>query len=260
MLSELCSLGHTIGHIAKWSSEDLEENLKKLGRLEKVDDNTPSVFAQSHINADESLKSLLLALKHYKLDIISHEFNKLKLVLSPRQLAFDIIQPLMYEVGKSISKGELRLSQEQALMSLIRFHMGSAFYRKVQQKSKKPHALIMTTPEGDYNEMGILISTLLCAHYNLNFYYLGPSLPLNSLVDAATSVNASHIILGTTPSLDTQQLFLDQYIEKLLTKLDKKKSLVLRGNGPFDESKLAQDKRLKNTKSFSELDQYLRSL
>lgn len=258
MLSELCSLGHTIGHIANWTTDDLKNNLKKLGKIDNFNGSDTDQLSFGSINSGESLDSLILALKMYKLDIISHEFNKLKLVLSPRQLAFDIIQPLMVEVGNLIRRGEINLSQEQALMSLIKFHMGAALYKQVQHKSKKPVSIIVTTPEGDFDEMVILLSSLLAANYNLNFYYLGPNLPLSSLIEASKSINPSHIILGTTPVLDLDSQFLNQYIERLLDYIREDQKIILRGSGTLVELQTRPNFHL--AKSLKQLDEYLKAL
>ncbi len=258
MLSELCSLGHTIGHIANWSNEELKDNLKKLGKIEGNGEVKSEVLSFGSVNSGESLDSLVLALKMYKLDVISHEFNKLKLVLSPKQLAFDIIQPLMVEVGNLIRKGEINLSQEQALMSLIKFHMGAALYKQVQHKSKKPVSILITTPEGDFDEMVILLSALLAANYNLNFYYLGPNLPVSSLVEASKSINPSHIILGTTPMIDLDGHFLNQYIERLLSYIDSNQTLILRGSSSMVELQTRPNFHL--AKSLKHLDDYLKVL
>ena len=261
MLGELCSLGHTIGQIANWSDQQLRENLKKLGKIEQKAASGNSAVGQHTIGTKESLDNLLLALKHYKLDVISHEFNKLKLLLSPKQLALEILNPLLKEVGEAVHRGELTLSQEQALMALTRFHIGSVLYRQVEHKSKKPYELLLTSPEGDPNEMGLLLSALLCSHYNLNFYYLGPNLPLSSVVDTVSSVPITDVIIGAGPRLHTKgKKYLDQYLELLLKQLGPQQNVILRGISPEDTLKYSQDKRFYHAKTLTDLDNHLKNL
>ena len=261
MLAELCSLGHSIGQVANWSDEQLQQNLKKLGKIEQLSaGKSQNPVGQNFVDTKESLDNLLLALKLYKLDVISHEFNKLKLLLSPRQLALDILTPLLKEVGEAVIKGDLRLSQEQALISLIRFHVGSVLYRQVEHKSKKSAEILLTSPEGDYNEIGLMLSALLCAHYNLNFYYLGPNLPLSSVLDTVHSISITDVIIGSDPKLhDRQMNYLVQYLEMLLHKLGSNQSVVLRGASSKSDLKFSKDKRFHHAKSLYDLDHYLKN-
>lgn len=261
MLSELCSLGHSIGHIANWPTEELKENLEKLGRIKSsapMDNNQFDFKIQSNSRTKESLENLILALRHYKLDIISHEFNKLKLVLNPRQFALDILSPLMFEVGSAISESELTLSQEQALMSLIRFHIGSLIYRQVQHKSKRPLSIIMSTPEGCYDDLPIMISALLCVHYNLSIYYLGPNLPLSAVLDAYKSVDATHMIIGVSPRLDKSNKYLDQYTRKLCSKISVDDQVIIQGDSGLSQEMLSEYKNLSISNNLNDLDSLLK--
>lgn len=200
LLSELCTLGHSIGKIAGLPTPELKVLLEKLGKqAESVESRRQDFDAvKSPINVEESLSNLLLALKGYKLDIISHEINKLKLTLSPRQLALDIISPLLKEVGESVMSGSFSISQEHALSAILKFHMGHMLFRGSSSKSTKPQRVLICTPEGDYHEFGILQAALLCSHYNLPFFYLGPNLPLESLLDAYRSLEANMVLIGST--------------------------------------------------------------
>jgi len=200
LLSDLCTLGHSIGKIAGLPTTELKFLLEKLGKqaetIEKKSGESNSV--EEKVDTSESLKNLLMALNGYKLDIISHEISKLKLSLSPRQLALEIISPLLQEVGQSVLDGQFSISQEHALSAILKFHMGHMLFRTTQVKTTKPYKFILCTPEGDYHEFGILQAALLCSHYNIPFYFLGPNLPVDSLLDAYRSLEGSHILVGST--------------------------------------------------------------
>lgn len=257
MLSDLCSLGHSIGQIAKLPTKELKESLKRLGRYERGENLT---FAGQNFNdSKQSLDNLVLALKLYKLDVISHEFNKLKLLLSPRQFVFDIVSPLLYEVGQLIKKGEINISQEQSLMALIKFHIGGLLYKQVQQKSKKEVNVLITSPEGDYHEMGILMVAMLCSHYNLNFYYLGASLPLSSVIETAKAVEADHLILSLSAGLDLSPAYINQYIDKCIQHLNDNQRLVFR-SGSFPVSSFQNHEKLTVCSKLDDIDRYLSKL
>lgn len=262
LLSQLCTLGHTIGKIAGLPTPELKVLLEKLGKqAEMVEVREADLdLSKSPVDTKESLKSLLLALNSYKLDIISHEFNKLKLVLNPRQLSLEIITPLLKEVGESVVEGSFSISQEHALSSILKFHMGHMLFRGANMKSTKPYRILITTPEGDYHEFGILQAALLCNYYNLPYFYLGPNLPVDSLMDAYQSLEANMILIGSTVIPENKGIeFIHGYFDTVSKNIGKGKLVV--GGGPHvDPQKLEKNKQTKFLGSMGSLDEFLKSL
>lgn len=262
LLSELCTLGHSIGKIAGLPTPELKVLLEKLGRqAESLEVRRQDYDAvKNPINVEESLNNLLLALKNYKLDIISHEINKLKLTLSPRQLALEIISPLLKEVGESVYKGTFSISQEHALSAILKFHMGHMLFRGSSVKSTKPQRVIICTPEGDYHEFGILQAALLCSHYNLPFFYLGPNLPVESLLDAYRSLEANMILIGSTviPEYKSSE-FVNGFLETVAKSVGNGQ-LIVGGNSHIDKLRVSKHRNSMAVDSMRQLDEILSSL
>ena len=205
LLSELCTLGHSIGKIANLSTEDLKVQLQKLGKQSEGTgalSDLKNLKGTKHlsagpVNVNDSLKNLFSSLEDYKIDTISEEFNRLKLVLNPRELAMKVIAPLLEQLSAGVAQNKFNISQEHALSALIKFHTGHILFRGNNLKSARPYTVLLCTPEGSFNEFGILLSALLCSFYNLPFYYLGPNLPADSLLDSYRSLNANLVLLET---------------------------------------------------------------
>jgi len=262
LLSELCTLGHTIGKIANLPTEELQVLLKKLGKqAETISERKKDMLVSNTvINIEESLKNLLMALQGYKLDVISHEVNKLKLVLSPRDLALNIISPLLREVGEKVLAGVLSISQEHALSSILKFHMGHILFRGSVSKSTKPIRILICGPEGDYHEFGILQAALLCSHYNIPYFYLGPNLPVESLLDAYSSLEGTHLLVGSTVIPDNRSRdFVNQYFETILKNIGNG-GLIVGGKDHIDVSRLQKHKSAQFFESMHDLDSYLKTL
>jgi len=208
-----------------------------------------------------SLSSLMMALATYKLDIISHEIGKLKLLLTPREFALDIISPLLTEVGNKVVRQEFSISQEHALSAILKFHIGHSLFKHYSQKSTKPYNFIIACPEDDYHEFGILQAALLCAHYNLNFFYLGPNMPLQSLLDTYQSVEANRIILGATKGVaDSNGEFLDDYISRLMKGINNDDMLLFGGTANFDYERFSGSKKFRSFINMKAFDNYLKDL
>lgn len=260
ILSELCSLGHSIGSIASKEVEELKVILKKLGK-HTFDQKENFVVENNPQKAKESLNNLLLALEVYKLDVISHELKKLQITLSPRDLAMNILIPLLTEVGHRVFRGTLSIAQEHALSSIIKFHVGHILYKSYETKYKNPNLIALATAENDYHEFGIMLSALLCCHHGINFFYLGPNMPSESLVKASESVEANIVILGTTPNQNHLQTnYLDNYIDQVLKRLDKRQELWIGGQGNFNVGKVQKNRKATYLPSLEHLDSMLKEL
>ena len=144
LLSELCLVGYTISKIASLSITELKAQLKELGKnedsLESLD--LKLINEKVEVNTDESLMILRLALKTYKLDVISQELSKLKILLNPRDFVFKIITPLMSDLGRAVHSNEYSISQEHALSSIVKFHIGHLMYRQQDANKNRPTYIV----------------------------------------------------------------------------------------------------------------------
>lgn len=260
LLSELCLLGYTISKVAPLHPDELKNLLKDLGKkeesLESLD--LKLINDQVHINVEETLGILRLALKAYKLDIISQEFLKLKIMLSTKELVFKIISPLMGELGRAVESREYSIAQEHALSALVRFHLGHLLYRQQDNLKNRPLYLVAGV-EGDMHEFGILQASLLCQHHEFNVIYLGPNLPVDALADTVQSLNPYGIIVGSTAMMgDHSKLFLENYLEKLSQKLDPKVELIFGSMVKVSVSKILGQKKFHQFMTLEAFDQYLK--
>ena len=197
-----------------------------------------------------------MALEGYRLDVVSHEFYNIKMKLSHRELALHVISPLMQIIGRKVMEKNFSIAQEHALSSILKFHLGQFIYRGQTKKKGRRELFIMTTPENDYHEFGILLASLLCTHYQQNFFFLGPNLPAEALVQAANSLEATHIILGTTTASSNSPL--DNYISEVISGIGPNKNLIVGGSGYFNFSKFRLKTNFEFFPTLNHLDQFLK--
>lgn len=262
LLSELCLLGYTISKIASMSSSELKAQLKELGKKEESLESLDLKLineSSSSINVDETLTILRLALKTYKLDVISQELLKLKIILSTRDLVFKIISPLMGELGRAVESREYSISQEHALSALVRFHLGHLLYRQSEGFKNRPLFLVCGV-EGDMHEFGILQASLLCQFHEYNVVYLGPNLPVEALIDTVRSLNPDGIIVGATAMMGMHtKSFLENYLEKLSSKLEPKVELIFGSMVEISSSKILGSKKFHQFSTLEAFDHFLKN-
>lgn len=195
LLFRLTEIGQSIGKIAHLKLEELKVIYTSLMHrpYEELQLVTPH---HERIDFDKMLSSFQIALSAYKLDIISHELEKAQALLAPRELCLNIIIPLFYQIGIKVDRGELSIAQEHTLSAIVSFHMGQMIGKHYQKKLFKKELILISTPEGELHEIGILSAAMLCVHYGLPFIFMGPNLPAVSLAEAANALKAKTILLG----------------------------------------------------------------
>lgn len=189
------------------------------------------LFQCEKIDIHLTLQNLIMALMNYKLDIISHELEKVKNQVGPREFALGLITPLLAEVGKQVENGQLSIAQEHSLSAIIKFHIGQQLYKSIGSGNQAGETIALSTPEGELHEFGIMIASLLCGFYNLKFYYLGPSMPGESLAEACNQIGTDLIILGVSSSYNNSYARrLDEYINTFTETLDEKTEILIGGD------------------------------
>ncbi|MFZ4712549.1 MAG: MerR family transcriptional regulator [Bacteriovoracaceae bacterium] len=232
ILNDLVTLGTAISDIASLPTKKLELLNKQY---------TPSQLEPTQlkekIDIEAVLKNLIMALNHYKLDIISHELEKLTESLDPRDFAFEILSPLLSLVGDKVNTGKMSIAQEHSLSAILKFHIGHILYRHISSKKTHHLNICLATPEGELHEFGIMIAALLCCHYNIHFYYLGADMPAASLAEAANQVKSKIVILGVSrATLVDSGKRLDAYTSKLRESLNPDIKMWLGGMSKIGKS------------------------
>ncbi len=211
ILFQLTEFGQSIGNIAHLDLNKLKEIYATLMQrpYEELNLITPH---HEKIDTKKILANLYLALSAYKLDIVSHELDKTKDILGPRDLCLEVLAPLFQELSLKVTREEITLAQERTFNAIASFYMGQMIGKHYQKKLMRNELILIGTPEGEQRSVGILAAALLCIHYGFPFVYLGPSLPVSSLVDAANALKASAVFIS---SKKNEALYLNELSQGL---------------------------------------------
>jgi DNA-binding transcriptional MerR regulator len=229
LLAKLVNLGNTISEVAKLENEKLQRLLSEFeesdqgqGKFVKVD--------EEPVNYNMALNALITGLYTYKLDIISHELEKIKSKTNPRDFALRLLAPLLREVGILVHANKLSIAQEHSLSAILRFHIGHTIYQHYHNIYDTTEVIVFATPEGEMHEFGVMLASLICCHYKQKFIYLGTNMPAESLAEAANQIKSRVVVLGVSPTFMTQtQHSLANYLEKLEEELIPKTEIWLGG-------------------------------
>jgi methanogenic corrinoid protein MtbC1 len=180
------------------------------------------------------------------------------MLLTPKDLCLNILVPLFREIGNKVSREELSIAQEHTLSAIVTFHMGQMIGQHYQKKSLKEDLILISTPEGEMHEIGIMASALLCVHYGIKFIFLGANLPALSIAEAANALNCRAILLGVTKGHEiSDQSSLEDYLTDLSNRLTVKSEIWVGGNlRPYVRTEL-EKRKIPFFSSLESLDDFL---
>jgi DNA-binding transcriptional MerR regulator len=259
LLFRLTEVGQSIGKIAHLDLEELKKIYSTL--LQRpYEELLVQNAGHSEIDFDKILNGFYIALSAYKLDIISHELEKAKTLLGPRDLCLKLLVPLFREIGIKVYNNELSIAQEHTLSAIFTFHMGQMIGIHYQKKNLKEDLILITTPEGEMHEIGIMASALLCVHHGVKFIFLGANLPARSLAEASNALNPKAVLLGVTKGHEiSDHKTLEDYLAELNSSLKSKTQIMVGGNLRSYAKAELEKKNIKFFPSLESFDEFLSS-
>ncbi len=259
LLSELCLLGYTISKVAKLSILELKELLKDLGKTEEVIEASEFnlVKEKPHVDPRDSQGILTFALKAYKIDVINQEIGKLKSLITPREMAFDVLLPLSQEIEQLVASGSYTNSQEQLIKSFLRFHSNTSLYRTNERKEKGTINVLLAGIDSEESDLALISAGLLCNHYGYNFTFFCEALSSEALSESINFLNSNIVILCTSKTLQaSDKIYIQSYLDKLANRSGHNFELILNANTNLVFDKIAT-KRFAILKTLDNLDDYL---
>jgi len=108
--------------------------------------------------------------------------------------------------------------------------MGQMIGSHYQRTLFKDKLILLTTPENEQHEIGILAAALLCVHYGIKFIYMGASLPALSLAETANALKADAVILGVTRHDFNEKMLLEKFLQDLKENMNPTVDIWIGGN------------------------------
>ncbi|MEO5922825.1 MAG: MerR family transcriptional regulator [Bryobacteraceae bacterium] len=189
LLQQLVQRGHAIGGIAGLPDLELRNLLGKEPSPPKGE------------SSDELLSPVLSAIGSFDSATAGQELSRLAAMLSPRDLVYQVVLPLMREVGTRWHNGTFVIAQEHLTSQLLRNLLGSMM--RLFGKSNTGLKFVLATPTGESHEFGILAAAMLSSIEGFETVYLGADLPAADIATTAVRTSAQVIILGVTLATET---------------------------------------------------------
>jgi len=189
LVKSLLDRGYSIGPLASLSDEALQnlaETKSSEARLEQPNAPHPAIGL------------LLQAIESFDHKRLDEELGRMASLLSPRDVVFQLVLPLMRELGERWHRGEISIAQEHLVSAALKGVLGTLV--RLQPAGRSDCKIVLGTLSGDLHEFGILAAAMIASMNGMDPVLLGPNLPGRELASAAETVGAKYVLVGNAYS------------------------------------------------------------
>jgi DNA-binding transcriptional MerR regulator/methylmalonyl-CoA mutase cobalamin-binding subunit len=226
LLQRVTQTGRSIGQVAHLDTETLRDLIREdelATPLLPSQASTPSaaLSIQGHLDA------CLAAVARLDASDLEAVLLRARVALSQPVFNEQLIVPLMEDIGQLWHDGTLRIAHEHLASAVVRTCMGS-LNDGTAPASAAPR-LIVTTPVGQWHEIGALIVASTAAADGWQVTYLGPNLPAEEIAAAVQQQGAKAVALSLVYPADDPHVMQD--VTMLRRYLPKDVNLLVGGRG-----------------------------
>ncbi len=235
----LNSYGYKISRIAEHSSEKIELLVREIISEKSTKNHAINAFKMAMINFDQAL--------------FFNTYNSLLSEKSFRDVFYEVVIPLMNEIGLLWQAGTVTPAQEHFISFLIKQKLLLNTEKlQILEPTRTDKVFVLYLPENEIHELGLMYLNYEILLNGYKTIYLGESVPIDSLMDMRkyfdTIVYVSY--LTVEPNKDA----INEYVEEITTKIidDNSKILFVGRMVEFIDTKTISDK-ISVYKSISDL-------
>jgi methylmalonyl-CoA mutase cobalamin-binding subunit/DNA-binding transcriptional MerR regulator len=186
LLRKATEAGHRISQLAKLPIERLRE-ITGSSLLRPA----PSPASPP---ADVTLDQCLQAVQQLDDRALERLLGQAAMKLSHTAVIETLVVPLMEKIGALWHDGAIRPTHEHLATAVIRSFVGNI--ADAYRPDPNAPRVIVTTPAGQWHELGALVATATAAAQGWQVIYLGPNLPADDIAAAAVQTRAGVVALS----------------------------------------------------------------
>jgi len=217
--------GRSIGSVSRLSTEELERLVRsdeaEVSRVPTVEPPPPDPETAGLLDECRRAVSGLDAAA------LGQALQRAALTLGTVRLLDGVIVPLLAEIGVRWSEGEISVAHEHAASAVVRQVIGGLLQAAPVDRAA-PVALF-GTPSGERHELGSLMAAAAAAAAGWRVVYLGPDLPVDDFLVAASRHRPRLVALSLVATSRSPEVA--RALEDLRRRLPTDVALVVGGGG-----------------------------
>lgn len=226
--------GRAIGDVARLD----RQQVKRL-----AEENEPGVgnaSASARVAGETIVERALNAVQAYDDATLRAELGDALAIMGPVRFVGEVATPLLTAVGERWHAGDISISQEHMASAALRNFLHSAIASRRSRTT--PPSVLLATTSGEKHEGGLLMVALLLLEQRIEVAYLGPEIPGEDIVAAATELGVAVVALSFTSSRESKSAL--EAIRRLDRDLPPTVEVWLGGKGAADLASRAGSKRI----------------
>jgi DNA-binding transcriptional MerR regulator/methylmalonyl-CoA mutase cobalamin-binding subunit len=187
LLKQAVCAGRRISDVA-----DLEiESLRELVSEDNLQVNTDSSPVEPG-KPRELLKEAMDALENLDRYRLHRVLSDASVEMSAPEFRQQLIVPLLQTIGERWKEGTLRIVHEHLASTIVRSFFGAPRNPSLAAAPR----IIVTTPPGQYHELGALMACAVAEEMGWEVVYLGTALPAEEIAAAVKQIGAKAVALS----------------------------------------------------------------
>ena len=187
-LRKAVECGYSIGQASKLSELELDELI--AGAPHSLE--SPDPYKSIRERFLDAVRSM---------DVVTadQELARAATLFPVGELVKKVVCPGFEEISGGRSRKELGIAHEKLAFGVANRLLGTLF--RIYAPSVNSGMILLATPVGERDELGLLLSALLAAAQGWNVIHLGVDLPADEIVLAVRTTNARVLVLNLTSVL-----------------------------------------------------------
>lgn len=198
LLRKLTERGHTIAEVARLPDGRLAELIDDADRV------VPARERAQEERRSPLLDDYLAAVDRFDARRAADVLGRAATLLPARELVFELLIPLVREIGEGWSRGEVTVAQEHLTSGHMRWLLSVVL--RLEMPGEGLSRVVIATPPDERHELGALVAAFLAAARGFEPIYLAPDVPWADLTDAVERSGASLVVLSLVRDLDDGEL------------------------------------------------------
>jgi len=207
----LNTYGYKISRIAEYPTEKIALLVREIVSEKNANNHALNAFKLAMINFDQTL--------------FFNTYNSLLSEKSFREVFYEVIIPLMNEIGLLWQSGTISPAQEHFVSFLIKQKLLINTEKlQILEPTRTDKVFVLYLPENEIHELGLMYLNYEILLNGYKTIYLGESVPIDSLIDMKKYFD--NIIYISYITVKPEKEDIDDYINEISEKILEKKSEI----------------------------------
>lgn len=200
----LNNYGYKISRIAEHSEEKIELLVREIISEKSTKNHAINAFKMAMINFDQAL--------------FLNTYNSLLSEKSFRDVFFEVVIPLMEEIGLLWQAGTISPAQEHFITFLIKQKLFLNIEKlQILEPTRTDKVFVLYLPENEIHELGLMYLNYEILYNGYKTIYLGESVPIDSLMDMNKYFD--NIVYVSYLTVEPTKDAINEYIDEITAKI-----------------------------------------